>query len=253
MIVGDLWGRVSDECYRRWYPDQSHDGTRFFYEWLRKETAGSSTLLNLGAGCGDLQEEENFHRRSLQGPERTVYGCDPDPIVLKNMQVDAAQVMLSPQTLPYEDSFFEVVYSDYVLEHVASPTSFLKEVYRVLKPGGCFFFRTPNLWHYVSITACILPHWVHDRVANKVRCLPEGAHEPYPTYYRMNTRRRLGRLLRNSGFLDPQFHMFEGEPSYMVFSGVLFLLGVAYERAVNATACLKGFRANIFGKAARPE
>jgi hypothetical protein len=42
--------------------------------------------------------------------------------------------------------------------------------------------------------------------------------------------------------------MFEGEPSYLMFNSLAFLMGVAYERAVNATPLLEGLRANIMGK-----
>jgi hypothetical protein len=42
--------------------------------------------------------------------------------------------------------------------------------------------------------------------------------------------------------------LFEPEPSYLVFSSAAFLLGVAYERAVNGSDKLAGLRANIFGK-----
>jgi hypothetical protein len=42
--------------------------------------------------------------------------------------------------------------------------------------------------------------------------------------------------------------MVEGEPSYIEFHPAPFLLGVAYERAVNRTALLRDLRGNIFGR-----
>jgi len=46
--------------------------------------------------------------------------------------------------LPYEDNSFDVVCAMDVLEHVVHPRKLLKEVSRVLKPKGLFFFHTFN-------------------------------------------------------------------------------------------------------------
>lgn len=46
--------------------------------------------------------------------------------------------------LPFPDDFFEVVNLHHVLEHVISPPRTLKEVYRVLKPGGEVIITLPN-------------------------------------------------------------------------------------------------------------
>lgn len=44
----------------------------------------------------------------------------------------------------------------------------------------------------------------------------------------------------------------EREPSYMMFSGLAFLLGYCYERLVNASEALATFRANIFAVLRKP-
>lgn len=42
-------------------------------------------------------------------------------------------------SLPYDDQSFDVVMSAYVLEHLSDPQRALKEMIRVLKPGGMVF------------------------------------------------------------------------------------------------------------------
>jgi SAM-dependent methyltransferase len=239
---------VSPALFRRFYPGTSRSGTIFFYGWMRRECAQPYRALNLGAGPGDLPGSENFTIRDMRCARGIVSGCDPDPEVLKNAQLDEALVMERPSVIPFPDESFEVVYSDYVLEHVEFPKLLVAEVWRVLKPGGSFFFRTPNAWHYVSIAALLLPHWVHRHVANRVRGLGADSHEPYPTFHRMNTRWILHRLCLGGGFRDMEVVMFEGEPSYLVFNTAAFLMGVAYERLVNGLGLLQGVRANIIGK-----
>lgn len=57
----------------------------------------------------------------------------------------------------YPDNHFDVVYSNAVLEHVEEPLATLKEVNRVLRPGGIFYCNTVN-WD--SYTREILnEHW----------------------------------------------------------------------------------------------
>jgi len=49
--------------------------------------------------------------------------------------------------LPYSDNFFDVVYSKSVIEHFYYPERLIKEMYRVLKPGGLAITLCPA-WEY---------------------------------------------------------------------------------------------------------
>jgi ubiquinone/menaquinone biosynthesis C-methylase UbiE len=46
--------------------------------------------------------------------------------------------------MPIKDSFFDIVLSFDVLEHIPDVDAHLSEVRRVLKPGGFYLFQTPN-------------------------------------------------------------------------------------------------------------
>lgn len=78
------------------------------------------------------------------------------------------------ETMPFETNSFECAIATEVLEHVPEPINFLSETYRVLKPGGVFFFTVPFLW---------------------------PLHEPPHDEYRY-TPFALERLLSSAGFLD---------------------------------------------------
>lgn len=50
-------------------------------------------------------------------------------------------------TMPFKDEHFHCAMGTEVLEHCPEPEIVLKEVYRVLKPEGVFFFTVPFLWN----------------------------------------------------------------------------------------------------------
>lgn len=45
----------------------------------------------------------------------------------------------------FPDNFFDIVHFSHVIEHINDPNTFIKEVYRILKPGGYVYCTTPNI------------------------------------------------------------------------------------------------------------
>jgi SAM-dependent methyltransferase len=233
---------MTDSLHGRFYADETYDGTRRFYRWVREHTGPSARLLNLGAGPATGNPI-----RTLKGEVAEVVGADISPVVLTNPELDSA-VLIADGRLPFEAARFDLVLSDYVLEHVEHPETFMSEVYRVLKPGRSFFFRTPNIYHYVALISAATPLWFHHCIANRVRANLEHAQEPWPTFYRLNSRRTLTARANAAGFSRIELHMIETEPAYLRFHALPFLVGVAYERLVNSSEAFAGMRANIFGR-----
>lgn len=232
---------AAEDLVKRFYSDARYDGTAVFYSWVRDYVRRDMVMLNLGAG-----PEVGRSLRSFRGEAARVVGADIDPAVLNNPGLDEAHVC--SVLLPFTDRSFEVVISDYVLEHIEKPAVFMAEVHRVLKDGGSFFFRTPNQFHYVSIAARLTPHSIHRYMANRLRMLNKDAHEPYPTYFRLNTGSAIRSFAYRAGFSQLELRFVETEPSYLKFSRIAFLAGVAYERLVNRFEVLAPLRANIFGR-----
>jgi len=222
------------------------DGTAPFYGWLLAHVDNHSTVLNVGAGPTPPESQ-----RHMRGRVGRLVGVDPDPVVLTNSDLDEAYVN-DGVILPFADGVFDAVFSDWTLEHVSAPAAFLSEVHRVLRPGGFFWFRTPNRWHYVSLLAAITPHWVHGKIANRARALGDDAHEPWPTLYRLNDNHRLRYLLSTAGYDAVEIRRIESYPSYLVFHPLAFQLGVRYERLVNRFAMLSRLRHTMIGRARRP-
>ena len=220
------------------------NGTERFWALLTAHLAPGGTILEIGAG------PPNPTTRFLANIGE-VTGIDPDPMVETN-DACARTAIYDGRRIPADDASFDAAVSNYVLEHVEDPAELSAECWRVLRPGGILAFRTPNLWHYVSLIARVTPHSFHERVALSAQNAREGAHDPYPTFHRMNTRSHCRRFLERAGFEIQVLYLFEAEPSYGLFSRFAFYPMMVWERILNSTDLLQDLRANILCVARKP-
>ena len=69
--------------------------------------------------------------------------------ILEANRLDPMRVIdATGENLPFDAEFFDVVYSNNVLEHTANPAQVLREAVRVLKPGGTLYVEVPNFLSY---------------------------------------------------------------------------------------------------------
>jgi SAM-dependent methyltransferase len=81
--------------------------------------------------------------------ERHVLASDIVPDIFEARDVPFRQLDFN-SPLPFADESFDLIYSVEVTEHLHRPYDFLKECYRVLKPGGALLVTTPNVLHLAS-------------------------------------------------------------------------------------------------------
>ena len=218
------------------------DGTSEYHEILSRYTPSkNATVLEIGSGPED--------RSSAYVASRVAHldGLDIDKRVLSNPDLREAFVY-NGEEFPKEiaDESYDLVVADYVMEHVEHPSLMMTEIHRILRPGGHFVFRTPNIFHYVSLISRFTPHSFHLAMANKARQRDDSSVDPYPTFYRFNSRRAVRTIATEAGLRDVELRMVEKQPSYLKFNSLAYRCGVAYERTVNSTLVLSVFRANIF-------
>lgn len=207
------------------------------------ERLGSAAhVLDLGAGAGGVPEMD------FSGCAGRVCGVDPDPRVLDNPFLDEARIGRGEQ-VPYADGQFDLVFADNVLEHLERPEPVFREVARVLRPGGLFLVKTPNRRHYVPLAARLTPHRFH-RAFNRLRGRADD--DTFPTRYRANTPRRLRDCAAAAGLAVRSIEQIEGRPEYLRPWAATYLLGWLYERAVNRTPRLAGFRVLLIGCFEKP-
>lgn len=228
----------------RFYPDFEDRWDNFlFRKMIAPYIDNSSTVLDLGAGRG-ANPDMNF-----RGVASEVHGVDPDPVVAENPYLDEARLLQPPGYLiPYEMNKFDVIFSNNVIEHVVDIEAYLSEVLRVLKPGGHFFAKTPNRWHYVAGIAQLTPHWFHD-FYNRLR--GRESHDTFPTTYVCNSRSQATRSAKKVGLSLEEFKIIEGRPEYLRLNALFYAVGLGYEKVVNSLP-LEAIRCVILMKMRKP-
>jgi SAM-dependent methyltransferase len=179
---------------------------------------------------------------------REIVGIDVDPVVRANRHLDEA-IVYGGGSFPLTSARFDVAISRWVNEHLADPEQHFREVERVLAPGGVYIFRTVNLYHYVTMVARVTPHWIQVPLARWLRRMPPDEHDPYPTCYRANTRRRIASLCERARLAPILLRVSEPYPSYGMSSKALFHVFMRYERLVNSSKRYEGLRHVIDGVA----
>jgi SAM-dependent methyltransferase len=233
---------MNQHLYDKYYRKPGfRGGTLPFLDLCAASIPKGAEILEVGAGA----KNETTAWLSTLG---TVTALDIDPDV-KNNRDAAKSLVFDGVEFPIPDESFDVCVSNWVLEHVADPVSHFREVARVLRPGGVYCFRTPNLFHYVMLGSRLMPHSMHLILANRLRKTGPEAHAPWPTYYRANRPRRLKRLSLDAGLAPEGMAMIEPEPAYGRAHAALFYPMMAYERIVNSTRFLETFRVIIIGTA----
>lgn len=99
-------------------------------------------ILEIGSGTGTLLHRLRERGHRAQGVE------------LRQAFIDQAHawygmIPIAPVSgveLPFSDRAFDVVMSFDVFEHIRDSDAHLREVTRVLRPGGSYLMQTPNKW-----------------------------------------------------------------------------------------------------------
>jgi SAM-dependent methyltransferase len=122
---------------------ETHAGAQHFCRTIRSVGGVTAEPRVFVAGCG-RGHEALFIRRELGG---SLVGMDIsqewDPRLgagVGDFQLMEGNIL----DLPFPSGSFDVVFFHHVIEHVADPAGSLRELARILTPGGLLYVGTPN-------------------------------------------------------------------------------------------------------------
>ena len=179
-----------------------NDFKRFVYTWgLAKEING--TCLELGGNPYfttmllkkftnlDVSLANYFGYENNGEFTQTVIYRDLDKSK-KNEELKFQHFNVEKDSFPYEDDEFDLVIFAEIIEHLLNdPCSVLREIKRVLKPGGTLILTTPNVARLENVARLISGANIYD---------PYSGYGPYGRHNREYNRHELEQLLKFEGF-----------------------------------------------------
>lgn len=160
----------------------------------------SGDVLEIGTGTGYGIEVVAPHARTFVTVDK--HAPSPMPATMPNVTFHRAVV----PPLAFTDNSFDCVISFQVIEHIRRDREFVREIHRVLRPGGRFILTTPNApmsltrnpWHIREYTSDQLEELLGS-CFSRIEALGVDGNEKVMDYYKQN-RRSVARITRFDPF-----------------------------------------------------
>ena len=183
-----------------------------------KQIPSDATVLDIGCGRGIARD--NLWQWAIRPYAKEYWGIEPDPSISPDEGLfDHTQTALM-ETAELPESSIDVAYSWMVMEHVEKPVEFCEALYRALKPGGTYFFATPNSKHYFTIAAKLCKNLrVDEKVLSLIRKQDDLDDYHYPVQYKFNSEAMVADVAEKACFSAPDFLYIESEGPIKYFPG----------------------------------
>jgi ubiquinone/menaquinone biosynthesis C-methylase UbiE len=168
------------------------------------------SILEVGSGIGILANTVATHN-----PDSKVFGIEISPEQIKKAKNNFSETLNltfiegDALSIKFDNDTFDVIYCRYVLEHITNPELVLREIYRVLKPGGKIFVQENNILINAIDPDCPSYLFILKKFADVQSILGGDA----------EIGKKLFSLIKNAGFnsielsIAPEVH-FYGLPTY---------------------------------------
>ena len=155
-------------------------------------------VLDLGSQDMPGNRKESLHGFLIRNWKGKVIGIDYQ----KGEHVDIVTDL--DKKFPFKDNYAENIVAGELIEHLLNPHEFLKECYRVIKPGGRLILTTPNATGLQIITGKESPYhyFVLSKKNLNLLAAKSGFKKIDIKYLHVFFKRNL--LFRGLGFLAPK-------------------------------------------------
>ncbi len=217
-----------------------------YHDLISKSVEPGMTVLDVGCGRGAIAPYSWHQHTNIK-----LWGIDPDPTAAANPHLEAFTLLTDDPNWQIPSGTVDLAICRYVLEHVADPVGFFRNLSRVLKPGGKFIFLTPNRWH----PAMIASHWMPFGLKQRILALTKRAdpHDVFPTCYLLNSAREMKQAAQRCGLDIVDLQTREIQPcGYLDFSVLGFCMSCLYYNVMRLTGLQRFFGMTMTGVLTKP-
>jgi len=191
------FARLTAESKEIFYFNASYDRYLYILQKIIQIKSKGKQVLDVGAGRGHLSValaklgwlvtlvdvKEKLNTKDMK-------------IMCQKYQMNSKICNLSCDLIPFEDSLFDLVIFTEVIEHLSfNPVNVIKEIIRVLKPGGHLILTTPNQNNLFTKCKCLLGKSIYTSIES---FFMDGT--KYAIHWREYTMDELIYLLNRVGF-----------------------------------------------------
>jgi SAM-dependent methyltransferase len=154
--------------------------------------------LDLGAGQGAISQ-------ALKDRGFEVTATDVNTAQFRAAAVPCLKFDLN-ERLPFPDGSFDLVMAIEILEHLESPRAFLREIFRLVKPGGLAVVTTPNITSLPSRVLFLATGWfdlfvpTRKRLEDPLDAGADGHITPLPAWLLRYDLRQTGFKIERTGY-----------------------------------------------------
>lgn len=184
------------------FPNTKCDMGACYHEQITKSLADNYTVLDVGGGRKCQFQEDRLKFKNVH-----VIALDPSEDELNyNNDVEEKIVfaMGTDQPSPLKDSSIDVVVSHMVLEHIRNNDLTMREVNRILKPGGTFISVMPSKFALFAMINRMLPSWLTNKVLFFFMPEEKGV-KGFKAYYDRIYYPAIDKLLTRHGFSSTEY------------------------------------------------
>ncbi len=188
----------------------------YYKEQIFNSLADGATVVDVGGGRKWQFQNQRHNFKNLKviavdiSAEELSYNHDADEKIVFAMGTDAR--------LPIDDCSVDVVTSQMVLEHIQDNDKTVREISRILKPGGKFISLMPNKFALFSIINQMLPHALARKIVNTFVSGPSDKEiHGFKAYYNKTYYPAFRKLLEKHGFTETKFTLSYHQSDYFGF------------------------------------
>lgn len=177
--------------------------------------------------------------------EVSLIGIDIDyDGIVGNAALDQRIVCDVVDSIPIADECVDVIMVHSGIEHFENNERFLRNAFRILRPGGFLLAQFPGRYAPFAIANRVLPDWL----AKKALRTSMGATDVlgFKAYYDRTDYKSFKRLSANAGFEEVYYLPGFFSSSYFAFFTPLYLLSYLYDMIVYALGIRQVASYNLF-------